>query len=575
MHAALEYIALGIIAILIVTVSLGLSQIVFNNVVTVKEEQLYTVAQRVMDKIILTPGNPVDWGANFVTNITDFGLSLYGANEPYIVDPDKIMRLVNYTWFKNPTYLNPEYVQSLLGLNSTDEKYGFSLEIQPLYTLEVSPNIPTGYYGDLEASARVFGNYTAGLRIEFEASNSGRAGSVVWDRGSRVRLSILLVSRTGVGGLAAGGGTILLENGEVYVQVVIDGRLMFSGYTDNINATFYEDSLIVKGYLYIEEGRYTVRVNGTIIDSYGSGSTRYSGWVVFFTSSTNVDVSWGNNNIYISSRDADIDIPSKYIIHGIPAIYTIYAENYYGVPVSNVNVTGLLIITYLEGPSAGCSVGRTSPDTINYKVLAASNITLMDGRTTLNFTEQLLSLDPPKNLNKMAYVLIIYGDWYGSRATSHWVKSDYGVTLYLIGRYIIASYEDTIPPFGAVLLKDEALEAIPDYEKLIEIQSVTVECVGDDPGDWTPACRVLNKGSKSYQLYRLSSVERLASHVILLGCKNGRLRAFVAAKYPVETLEYGMEKEQRAANEVVITRIIHVMDYAYVIRLNIWRWSEL
>lgn len=367
----------------------------------VKSEQLYTVAERVLSKVLLTPGRPINWGTDLAVaedNMTDFGLALAGSQEPYVLDPDKLMRLVNYTWFRNPAFLDPRRVAALLKL----EGYGFMLEFAPLYTLRAAP-----------------------LALDP-------------DTGVAVRFKVVAVS--------------------------------------------YED-----------------------------------------------------------------------------------------LPLGNVNVTGLLLVLYSEG---GC--GLSSPVDVGYALLRDSEVTGIDGSCVLDYSSELETVKPslPNRGDKVTYALILYGEWHGYRVTSHYAPDQGAIEVYLIGPHVIAEHATEAPPYGAVLLKDEALEALPDYSKLIEVRKVAMECVGDDPSDWTPACRVLNRGAKLYQLYRLEHVERLASHAILVGCRLGRLFAYVASKYPVEPVRYGLLGEVHAANLVVLTRLAQVSGYSYVVKLYLWRWEE-
>jgi hypothetical protein len=142
MEATLEYIAVGLLIILLILATFGMMTTVTSTTETTYEEQLYTVAERVMDKIILTPGYPVDWGTNIQVTpdtIQDFGLALYSAHMPYIVDPDKVMRLANLSTLPNPLLLNTTRLAQLLNL----EGYGFRLRIRPMLIVNITP---TDYY---------------------------------------------------------------------------------------------------------------------------------------------------------------------------------------------------------------------------------------------------------------------------------------------------------------------------------------------------------------------------------------------------------------------------------------------
>ncbi|AJB41369.1 MULTISPECIES: hypothetical protein [Thermofilum] len=142
MEATLEYLAVGLLIVLLILVSYGMVNATTSTVATTYEEQLYTIAERVMDKLILTPGYPVDWGTNIQVTpdtLQDFGLALYGARSPYIVDPDKVMRLANLSTLPNPLLLNTTRLAQLLNL----EDYGFRLKIRPMLLINITP---AGYY---------------------------------------------------------------------------------------------------------------------------------------------------------------------------------------------------------------------------------------------------------------------------------------------------------------------------------------------------------------------------------------------------------------------------------------------
>lgn len=148
MHAVLEYLAIGILLIYIIVAASQMIDAPARTVETVKAEQLFTVAERIMDKILMTPGHPENWGADLCNDseIEDFGLALAGATAPYIVDPDKVMRLANLTPVPNPMPIKAERIAELLGIKG---EYGFRLEMKPMITSRVE----TVYSVDNVASA--------------------------------------------------------------------------------------------------------------------------------------------------------------------------------------------------------------------------------------------------------------------------------------------------------------------------------------------------------------------------------------------------------------------------------------
>jgi len=138
LETVLEYIAVALLVVILVLAANQMISASTGTLTTVREEQLYTVAQRVMDKILLTPGYPPDWGTNVTVSagdMQDFGLALYGTREPYVVDPDKVMRLANLSTLPNPLLLNASRLAELLGLS---QGYGFRLVMKPMIGHSVS-----------------------------------------------------------------------------------------------------------------------------------------------------------------------------------------------------------------------------------------------------------------------------------------------------------------------------------------------------------------------------------------------------------------------------------------------------
>jgi len=138
LETVLEYIAVALLVVILVLAANQMISASTGTLTTVREEQLYTIAQRVMDKILLTPGYPPDWGTNVTVSaddMQDFGLALYGTREPYVVDPDKVMRLANLSTLPNPLLLNASRLAELLGLS---QDYGFRLVMKPMIGHSVS-----------------------------------------------------------------------------------------------------------------------------------------------------------------------------------------------------------------------------------------------------------------------------------------------------------------------------------------------------------------------------------------------------------------------------------------------------
>ena len=204
------------VGVLIVAVIVAASQMVeapSRTLETVRGEQLLTVAERLMDKILLTPGYPPDWGSDVNVNrvckpseaptgqcLSDFGLAMQGG-APYIVDPDKVMRLANLSALANPIPLSAENLTCLLGLGECDREgnvvkvdYGFRLVMKPMITAQVEVldwlnGVASklrvrvvNWLGEGVPNANVAGAYVVALIAEGLGSEPGTAEIIdVWD----------------------------------------------------------------------------------------------------------------------------------------------------------------------------------------------------------------------------------------------------------------------------------------------------------------------------------------------------------------------------------------------------------
>ncbi|MEM2981068.1 MAG: hypothetical protein QW385_06895 [Thermoproteota archaeon] len=116
---------------------------------TVEEHQLEEVAQAIMDKAVLNPGYPEDWGniteVNYDNNLLSFGLQK-ADGEPYELDVDKVLRIVNVGDLQLPSTVRVNYsrIAELLGLSN---KYGFSIRIRPALNVSILRSGTSNFMG--------------------------------------------------------------------------------------------------------------------------------------------------------------------------------------------------------------------------------------------------------------------------------------------------------------------------------------------------------------------------------------------------------------------------------------------
>lgn len=154
MHVTIDNVFAFLVLLLILVTFMGyIIPSAYLSFTSVKEHQLEEVAQAVMDKILLSPGIPEDWGNILVVSSSDelssFGLHNAGG-EPYVLDMDKVLRMVNVGEGQLPKSIQIDAwtIVRLLGL---ENKYGLSIRIYP--ALNITQRV-VGYY-DLKGGIEV------------------------------------------------------------------------------------------------------------------------------------------------------------------------------------------------------------------------------------------------------------------------------------------------------------------------------------------------------------------------------------------------------------------------------------
>jgi hypothetical protein len=93
----------------------------------IEDEQLKVVAQEVFNKLLLTPGDPVNWTS---TTVKSLGLADMNAQEAFTLDRDKVLMLRNGS-------IGISRARDLMGL---ENNYDFSLSVTPALNITVIPN---------------------------------------------------------------------------------------------------------------------------------------------------------------------------------------------------------------------------------------------------------------------------------------------------------------------------------------------------------------------------------------------------------------------------------------------------
>jgi type II secretory pathway pseudopilin PulG len=131
-HEAYDHIvAILIVGLIFVGAVLVLPTISFSNIQAVDQQQLKNTALNVFNAILLDTGEPSNWSSIDPWDteaINRFGLARFEDSTFYVLDPEKVQRLVK----GNPLgEINQEDINRILNL----EDYGFSLRIVPPFNV--------------------------------------------------------------------------------------------------------------------------------------------------------------------------------------------------------------------------------------------------------------------------------------------------------------------------------------------------------------------------------------------------------------------------------------------------------
>lgn len=130
-------IGMTIMSVIFISAVLVVPQTSYVNLLQLDQQQLRNVASQTLKTIILQTGYPAEWGTAdpFDPNgVERFGLAESSSSSFYILDPDKVQRLVS----DNPLgYIEYDTMRELLSL----EEYGFSISILPPFNVTVQNEV--------------------------------------------------------------------------------------------------------------------------------------------------------------------------------------------------------------------------------------------------------------------------------------------------------------------------------------------------------------------------------------------------------------------------------------------------
>ena len=268
--------------------------------------------------------------------------------------------------------------------------------------------------------------------------------------------------------------------------------------------------------------------------------------------------------------DHYIEVLDYYEIPGhsedLPSKFRVELVNQFDVGIPGANVTGIYALVKVESGAGGGDAAEIAA------VLVEHGSTNVRGECILDFSDELedfFSEVPPGQARAYLGIAIIHTNWHGFVAVDAYstAPEDAPATGYVVGEYIIVEKDVELIPRAALIVKDEVIQAIPEYESLLIVAAVELE------GPENPAYRVINRGAFRYRVYKVEYVERLSSHIILIAQWRGQYIPIVISRVPRIEIRSGVGA-YGAANVVRLTRLARLFTYPYVVRLVVWREVE-
>lgn len=156
-------VGMTIMGVIFVSAVFVVPQMSYVSLFNLSQQQLRNIATQTLKAIVLQTGYPTDWGTAYPfdpDSVEMFGLAESSSSSFYVLDPDKVQRLVT----SNPIgYIEYSDMKELLGL----EDYGFCISIIAPFKVIVNDRDFDG-----ESNPVTLGNLTEGVEV-FIVHNSG------------------------------------------------------------------------------------------------------------------------------------------------------------------------------------------------------------------------------------------------------------------------------------------------------------------------------------------------------------------------------------------------------------------
>jgi len=562
MHA-LEYLVAGLIMIIFISFSSAvIMPSVYIPLTHIKEQQLDVLAERITDKILLTPGNPYDW------QIVEISQSQLIKNST-ILYPDGVISNQNWNVYpatckayevlkdnNNNTYIYTSGKSNKIQLSISDPLELGNITNVIIYICGKSPNS-----GKITINLIVGGSVIStdtktltGKDWTIYSFNPSRSWS--WDEITNLSVEIVSVDK----------------NKDVYLSelwVVVEYEFTLSVFhpkeLNGFGLALYEEDAKSLAEPYVldrdkvlrltEEGVQlnpldVARSLGLMEDNH----LKY-GFHITIKPALNISTSVKSTTGTSYSKELYKTIHVKVI-------------NYENKPLANAKVYGLAILFYIDGNNVELKYVRSMSTT---DVLGEADITY-DYTSVADIISQ-----KPSGTFDYTFLYITYVDFYGLKSYTIDALSDVETPAMVVPTEdgITVLHNESEIPRGAVHMRGvfgvSVSSIMSEGEANPSVYNIWVRTKGAE------SLNIINHGGKEYIYYSLTGVEQELNAIGICFEWTGNFHFYVVSLHEIigKGLSYGTSESVGSKKVIVIAkRIVRIEGMDYVFELKTWRMAE-
>jgi len=563
MHA-LEYLVAGLIMIIFISFSSAvIMPSVYIPLTHIKEQQLDVLAERITDKILLTPGNPYDWQIVEIEQLPPIKNST-------ILYPDGVISNQNWNVYpatskayevlkdnNNNTYIYTSGKSNKIQLSISDPLGLGNITNVIIYICGKSPNSGKITINLIVGGSVIFTDTKTLTGKDWTIYPFNPSRSWSWDEITNLSVEIVSVDR----------------NKDVYLSmlwVVVEYEFTLSVFhpkeLNGFGLALYEEDAKSLAEPYVldrdkvlrltEEGVQlnpldVARSLGLMEDNH----LKY-GFCITIKPALNISTSVKSTTGTSYSKELYKTIHVKVI-------------NYENKPLANAKVYGLAILFYIDGNNVK----------LKYVSSVSTTDVLGEADITYDYTSvaDIISQKPTGTFD-YTFLYITYVDFYGLKSYTIDALSNVETPAMVVPTEdgITVLHNESEIPRGAVHMRGvfgiSALNIMSEGGANPSVYNIWVRTKGAE------SLNIINNGGKEYVYYSLTGVEQELDAIGICFEWTGNFHFYVVSLHEIigKGLSYGTSEEIVGSKKVIVIakRVVRIEGMDYVFEFKMWRMAE-